>query len=166
MKIEHMSNHDAPNVWQLPQRAAARRIYRASVLGSLLLWSSRNARARRIVTSARPFRRVVNRFVPGEDVGDVLAATKDLVSGGLTVTIDHLGEDVADAAQAAATRDTYVQLLGRLADLGLGRSAEVSLKLSAVGQALPRDGRAVALDNAREVCEALSLRGEGLFLMC
>jgi proline dehydrogenase len=125
----------------------------------LLLRASRNERARGIVTTAPAFRRVVRRFVPGEEAGDVLAATKSLVSSGVAATIDHLGEDVLDAAQAAATRDTYVQLLGELAGLGLARHAEVSLKLSAVGQALPRDGQAVALGNARAVCEAAAAAG-------
>jgi proline dehydrogenase len=102
---------------------------------------------------------VVRRFVPGAELDDVLVATKGLVSAGLTVTIDHLGEDVRDTTQAAATRDTYVRLLGRLADLGLGRGAEVSLKLSAMGQALPGDGQSVCMDNAREICGAAAAAG-------
>ena len=129
------------------------------MLGPLLYRASRNDRARGIVTSAPAFRRVVRRFVPGEEAGDVLAATRDLVSAGLTVTIDHLGEDILDAAQAAVARDIYVQLLGQLAGLGLAQHAEVSLKLSAVGQALPRDGQAVALGNARAVCQAAAAAG-------
>ncbi len=124
------------------------------MLGPLLLKASRSKWTRDIVTTAPVFRQVVRRFVPGEKIDDVLSATSQLISSGLTVTIDHLGEDVLDSVQAAATRDTYVELLGRLAALDLARGAEVSLKLSAVGQALSRDGHAVALDNARAVCEA------------
>ena len=33
------------------------------------------------------------------------------------------------------------------------RPLEVSLKLSALGQALPRDGEKIALENARTICE-------------
>jgi proline dehydrogenase len=129
------------------------------VLGSLLLRASRSERARDIVTSAPVVRRVVHRFVPGAGAGDVLAATQALVSSGLAATIDHLGEDILDAAGAAAARDTYVQLLGQLADLGLAGGAEVSLKLSAVGQALGRDGQSVALHNAEEICQAAAAAG-------
>ncbi len=45
-------------------------------------------------------------------------------------------------------------LLKRLAEDGLTAAAEVSVKLSAVGQALPGDGEALALDNAFAICEA------------
>jgi proline dehydrogenase len=129
------------------------------VLGPVLLRASRSKQTRDLVTSAPLFRRVVRRFVPGEGTADVLAATTDLISSGRAVTIDRLGEDVRDATQAAAVRDAYVELLGQFADLGLARSAEVSLKLSALGRALPGDGYPVALDNARAVCAAAAAAG-------
>ena len=129
------------------------------MLGALLLRASGSDRVRRVVSSVPMSRNVVDRFVAGEGVDDVLAATRDLVSSGRAVTIDHLGEDISDRAQATATRDTYVRLLGRLHDVGLAPRTEVSLKLSAVGQALPRDGYAVALDNAHAVCEAAAAAG-------
>jgi proline dehydrogenase len=52
----------------------------------------------------------------------------------------------------------YLQLLdalGRLGDTARGGAPplEVSLKLSALGQALVRDGEKIALDNARTICE-------------
>ena len=111
-----------------------------------------------LVAGAPLTRRVVERGARDEAVDDVLAATKALRSQGLCVTIDHLGEDTLDRRQAEATRDAYVALLGRLADLGLGTGAEVSLKLSALGQALP-GGDAIALDNARILCEAAAAAG-------
>ena len=71
-------------------------------------------------------------------------------------TVDYLGEDVTDRAHAESTRDTYVRLLDALAeaDLAAYGAAEVSVKLSAVGQAIPGDGDAIALDHARAICEA------------
>lgn len=128
------------------------------MLGPLLLRASHSDHVRRAVSTAPPTRRVVDRFVAGADLADVLAATEALVSAGLAVTIDHLGEDTLDPAQAVATRDAYVVLLGRLADLGVAPDAEVSLKLSALGQALP-GGEALALDNARAVCAAAAAAG-------
>ena len=128
------------------------------MLGPLLLRLSHSDRVRRAVSAAPLPRRVVDRFVPGADLEDVLGATKALSAHGLSVTIDHLGENTLDVTQAEATRNAYVTLLGRLADLGLAPSAEVSVKLSALGQALP-DGDRIARDNAVEVCEAAAAAG-------
>ena len=74
------------------------------------------------------------------------------------VTLDHLGEDTLDAEQADATVAAYLDLLGELGQRGLARQAEVSVKLSAVGQALPSSvhggGHKIALENARTICRA------------
>jgi proline dehydrogenase len=129
------------------------------MLGPTLLSASRSPRIRRLVTDAPGSRRLVQRFVVGEALDDALDATTRLVGDGLTVTLDHLGEDTLDESQAGATRETYVALLGRLADNGLAARAEVSLKLSAVGQALPRDGHDTALENAHVICAAAHRAG-------
>ena len=129
------------------------------MLGPTLLAASRSPRIRRLVTDAPGSRRLVQRFVVGESLDDALAATTRLVGDGLAVTLDHLGEDTLDVGRADATRDTYVALLGRLADTGLAAQAEVSLKLSAVGQALPGVGHAIALENARVICVAAHRAG-------
>ena len=129
------------------------------MLGTALLTASRSPRVKRLVTSAPMSRRLVERFVVGEEAGDALAATRSLVEQGLTVTLDHLGEDTVDVGHATGVSETYVALLGRLADLGLAGHAEVSLKLSAVGQALPRDGHQVALENAHAICAAARRAG-------
>ena len=73
---------------------------------------------------------------------------------GLTVTLDFLGEDTLDVAQADATVHAYLDVLQELAAQGLARNAEVSVKLSAIGQALPDGGHKIALDNARTICRA------------
>jgi proline dehydrogenase len=129
------------------------------VLGPSLLMASRSTRLRRLVTNAPVSRRLVDRFVAGATAEDALATTSTLADAGLTVTIDRLGEDTLGVEQAEATRDAYVMLLGRLGDCGLAKQAEVSLKLSAIGQALPSDGHRIALDNVRAVCEAAQQAG-------
>jgi proline dehydrogenase len=101
----------------------------------------------------------VERFVVGETTADALDATRVLTEAGLEVTLDHLGEDTLDVTQARATRQAYVALLDGLADLGLADRAEVSLKLSAVGQALPRDGHELALEHARAIAAAAEQAG-------
>src|SRR6185312_9578967 len=104
---------------------------------------------------------VVRRFVAGAEVGDAVIAAADLVAEGLSVTVDHLGEDTMDRAQASATTGAYLKLIEQLSDAGLteGGRAEVSVKLSAVGQALGADGPSLATDNARLICEAAQRAG-------
>jgi len=129
------------------------------LLGSLILSASRSPRLRRAVTTVPLTRRVVDRFVAGESLTDVLGTAGTLVGRGLAVTVDHLGEDTLDARTAGTVRVAYTTLLERLADAGLAHAVEVSVKLSAVGQALPRDGRAVSLENARLICAAAAAAG-------
>src|SRR3954470_6518812 len=123
------------------------------MLREVILAASRNGTVKKVVAGAPVSRSVVKRFVAGETVEDAVAATKKLAADGLTISLDHLGEDTLDAGQADATVKAYLVLLERLAAAGLtaGGRAEVSVKLTAVGQAI--DER-MALDNARRICEA------------
>jgi proline dehydrogenase len=129
------------------------------VLRRSLLSMSRSQRVRHLVETAPVSRSVVARFVAGTTAEDAVDATRALAAKGLLASLDHLGEDTLDLTQATATRDAYLTLLSRLADEGLTSGAEVSVKLSAVGQALPGDGEKVALENARTVCEAARAAG-------
>ncbi len=116
---------------------------------------------RKAVTTAPVSRSVVSRYVAGETVPEAVRVVGELRTTNRLATVDYLGEDVTDRAQAEHTRDTYVALLDALAqaDLAAYGAAEVSVKLSAVGQAIPGDGDAIALDNARAICEAAARVG-------
>mgnify|MGYP001075639984 FL=1 len=124
------------------------------MLGTVLTAAAQSPLARRVVSEFPLTRRVVDRFVAGEDVAAARAAVERLAADGFAVTVDHLGEHVRDAAVAAATVKAYLALLGELRALGLGDRAEVSVKLSALGQALGPDGERIALDHARQICAA------------
>ncbi|WP_181782660.1 proline dehydrogenase family protein [Pseudonocardia pini] len=121
---------------------------------STVLAVSRRPTVRRLVTGSRATRGLVDRFVAGDTLPDALAVTADLVADGRLVTLDHLGEDTTDAGQAVANRDAYVALLEALGDLA--GPAEVSVKLSALGAALPGT---LALDNAAAICAAAERAG-------
>ena len=123
-----------------------------------LLAASRRPVLRRVVTGTPVTRRVVDRFVAGEALPDALDAVRALAADGIAVTMDHLGEDVTDRSEAQRSRDAYLALLDGLAPLQLGRRAEVSVKLSAFGQALP-GGEDVALHLVRPVVEAATVQG-------
>ncbi len=124
------------------------------MLRRVLLSLSRSVRVRHLVETAPVSRGVVARFVAGTGAEEAVAASRRLVDSGRLVSLDRLGEDTVERSQADATRDAYVTLLKLLAEDGLTSAAEVSVKLSAVGQALPGDGEKLALDNAFAICEA------------
>jgi proline dehydrogenase len=126
------------------------------VLRRALLAVSASDRIRRIITTAPVSRDVVNRFVAGDTADDALRVTQRLLAGGLLVTLDYLGEDTAEAGQAAAEAEEYIRLLGRLAAAGLagGGRAEVSVKPTAVGLGLPEHGEKTAIENITRICAA------------
>jgi proline dehydrogenase len=111
------------------------------------------------VEKAPVSRSFVARFIAGDEAPDAVRVTRELANENLMVTIDHLGEDTLDRAQADAVTTEYGGLIAALKDHGLTDSAEVSVKLSAVGQALPGDGEKIALENARQICQAATDAG-------
>jgi proline dehydrogenase len=129
-----------------------------TVLRSSILAASRNDLVRRTVAGAPVSRGVVARYIAGEQVEDAVRVAAELEREGLAVTLDRLGEDVTDREQAAETVRAYVVLLDRLSDAGLtaGGRCEVSVKLTAVGQAIDQS---LALDGARQVCAAAADAG-------
>ena len=124
-----------------------------------LLSLSRQKKIQEISANAPVSRNVVSRFVAGETEDDAVHAAGELAGEGLLSTIDHLGEDTLDRAQADATRDAYLRLLAGIEQTGLAPAVEVSVKLSAMGQALAGDGEKIALENARAICEAATAAG-------
>jgi proline dehydrogenase len=120
---------------------------------------SRSRHVKDLVSNLPVSAGVVRSYVPGETTESAVGVTGELVDRGMQVTLDFLGEDTLDAEQADATVAAYVELLRELGARGLSRHAEVSVKLSAVGQALPDSagyggGHQIALENARTICRA------------
>lgn len=128
------------------------------MLRTPLLAAARSTACRRIVEKAPVTRGLVTRFVAGSSLAAALPVVEALAADRF-VTLDHLGEHVADPDQARGTAAAYTALLAALDRNGLAGRAEVSVKLSAVGQLLPADGEKVALENAREICAAAAAVG-------
>jgi proline dehydrogenase len=128
------------------------------MLRSVILAAARSPRVERLVETAPVSRDVVKRFVAGVSTDEALIATQQLAGSGLRITLDNLGEDTLNEKQATATKDAYLELLKALDSAGLTADgkAEVSLKLSALGQAFD-EARAEA--NAREICVAADAAG-------
>jgi proline dehydrogenase len=126
------------------------------MLRSVILAASRSSRVERLVETAPFTRDVVRRFVAGTTTDDALRATRELVANDLAVTLDHLGEDTVKPEQATAVRDAYLAMLAALAAAGLTPAAEVSVKLSALGQKFDEQ---LAYDSARAICAAAADAG-------
>jgi proline dehydrogenase len=129
-----------------------------SLLRQPLLLLARSEKVKTLVSTIPVSAGIVNSHVPGETTEAAVEATARLVGDGLLVTLDFLGEDTLDLEQAEATVAAYLDVLQELAARGLSRNAEVSVKLSAIGQALPDSvaggGHKIALENARTICRA------------
>jgi proline dehydrogenase len=127
------------------------------VVRPAILAAGRSDSLRRTAERLPVTRKVVHRFVPGETAGDALNAVEQLRHSGRLISIDYLGEDVTDIDTANATVDAYLELLDALGTrtepADKVRPLEVSLKLSALGQAIPRDGEKIALENAHTICQ-------------
>ncbi|MDT0631643.1 proline dehydrogenase family protein [Rubrivirga sp. S365] len=107
---------------------------------------------------------LARRFVAGETLDAALPALGALLDDGLFVTLDLLGEHVADRDRAGAAADAYADLVGRLAGLRDERGVPadavgISIKLSMLGQVIDRD---LCEQNLREVLT--SARDADLFV--
>ncbi|HEX9645163.1 MAG TPA: proline dehydrogenase family protein [Acidimicrobiia bacterium] len=108
-----------------------------------------------LFTRTRIGRRVALRFVAGEALDDAVRVARGLNDAGMSVSLDHLGEHVTDAASATAARDAYLACLDRIAADGL--DANISVKLTQLGLGLDEG---LCADNL----QALARRAAGLGL--
>lgn len=98
--------------------------------GTLLYLANRES-IRHFVTHNRLARRSSRRFVAGETLEEALQATRTLNQQGCTVSLDHLGENVTDASEAASAASDYIKILDAIKQSSL--DANISIKLTALG---------------------------------
>src|SRR4051812_42404922 len=125
-----------------------------ALLSRPLLMLSRSGVVKQLVSTMPVSAGIVRSYVPGETTEAVVEASARQVDDGIRGTLDFLGEDTLDTEQADATVAAYVEVLEQLSARGLTRMSEVSVKLSAIGQALPDNGHKLALENARTIGRA------------
>lgn len=116
-----------------------------SLLRKLILTLAGNRLVTRFITRYG-MRLGARRFVAGETWAAAVPPVKALNDKGILATLDYLGESVTDEAQAAAARDTYLELLGNITASGL--EANVSLKLTQMGLDISDE---LCLSNVRAV---------------
>jgi proline dehydrogenase len=127
------------------------------VLRRTLLALADSERVRQLVSTMPVSSGIVSRFVAGETVADAVHVSGELSAAGLKVSLDHLGEDTLDRGQAERTVSAYLRVLDALVAAGLTRDTEVSVKLSAIGQAIgggSGEGSRIALEHAGTICRA------------
>jgi proline dehydrogenase len=92
---------------------------------------SENPSLRTFAESSSLGRRVSGRFVAGTGIADAVRATQAVNRASMSVTIDNLGENVANPEEARQSAQLYHQILDAIATQRL--NANISLKLTHMG---------------------------------
>jgi len=101
------------------------------LLRQTLLFLSRRKELEEFLRHNPLARQASRRFVAGETRAEALAVTRDLNHQGFKVTLDFLGEEVSDPAQAEAAAEEYAGALEEAAAANL--QTGISVKLSHLG---------------------------------
>ncbi|MEM1042494.1 MAG: proline dehydrogenase family protein [Bacteroidota bacterium] len=108
---------------------------------------------------------LARRFVAGETLDAALPAVRDLRADGLLVTLDLLGEDVADRRKAEDYALEYIRILRVLDSEDSTLPPNISIKLSMIGQRIDRDFCVAnlrrVLDEAKQLGAFVRLDMEG-----
>jgi proline dehydrogenase len=107
------------------------------MLRTLLLELSKSSSLRRWITTNGATRRMAHRFVPGEQLPPAIEAARACNRAGMTVSLDHLGENVVTREDAERARGSYSEALEQIAARGV--DGNVSLKLTHIGLDLGED---------------------------
>jgi len=130
-----------------------------SVMRSVLLAISENRWMRERGPRLWFVKRAARKFMPGEAFDDMLRAADELRPLGIDAVFTRLGENVADAAEAAAVTSHYVAVLDAIASRGI--RCEPSIKLTQFGLDL---GTEQAYRNLRALAERSHATGNYLWI--
>jgi proline dehydrogenase len=122
-------------------------------LRDTILWASGNTTLRTQLPRLWFVRKTVDRFMPGPEAEDALAAAQRLGADGIATTFTVLGENVSDLAQATAATAEYLRLLDRIDQLGV--DSEVSVKLTQLGFDLDPEHTSMQVTRLAERSKAL-----------
>ena len=98
---------------------------------SILLAASQNAWLRDHAAKHKFVRRTVSRFMPGEELGDALAAAQRLQAKNIGSIFTHLGENITDQAEACGVTEHYLEVLRNVREQQL--DVEISVKPTQLG---------------------------------
>lgn len=114
---------------------------------------AQDARTRRFLESRKVSARLARRLVAGESLSSALDATGELLARGRLVSVTYLAAEPLDRTEAKERRKRLRKLLRRLAQSGYAQDGrtDVSVRLSALGAHLGRDGMALATAMAGDI---------------
>jgi proline dehydrogenase len=122
------------------------------MLRAILIYLSKAAWARKIITSWSFAWHAASRFVSGEKLEDAILVVKSLNNKGILATLDHLGEHTNTPDEARKATQDILSTLDALEDSKV--RSNVSIKLTQLGLALGEDlcaeNLAKILEHARE----------------
>jgi proline dehydrogenase len=121
------------------------------VLKATLLKAAASPTLKRQVTSNPVAWRVARRFIAGDQLDDAERTIRELNRAGMSVALDHLGENTEAQSQARGATAAYLAALDRIQDASL--DANISIKLTALGLDL-------ATDLAAEEAAKVAARGK------
>ncbi len=84
---------------------------------TLILKTSALKPVESLVRKSFLFRPLVRRFIAGDTLEESLKASRDLLDRGLRVSLDYLGENTANEAEALAAKKTYLEMLDRISEV-------------------------------------------------
>jgi len=113
-----------------------------------LLFLSRQRWLRHWMETSSFAQPLTRRFIAGRTLDEELAVCRKLEAENVLATLDHLGENVSSVEESQATRDSYLEVLDRIA--GARLSATISAKPTQLGLDLGED---VCLDNFSALVE-------------
>jgi len=129
------------------------------VIRRLLLWASTNRFLAERLPRLGFVRRAVRRFIPGETLGDAVAASERLGEEGIAAVLTLLGENVESPEEAREVREHYGEVLTRAE--GLRPPAEISVKLTQLG--LDQDP-GVAREAVEDLCRRAAPSGRRVWI--
>jgi proline dehydrogenase len=124
------------------------------MLRGALLWLSEQPHIFRFVSRNRLARRLASRFVAGAMPDDGVRAVRELNKGGITASLDQLGESVTSADEARQASRVYLDTLDRIRSAGV--DANVSVKLTQMGLDISEE---LAVENLSAIIAKASEHG-------
>jgi proline dehydrogenase len=116
------------------------------MLRSLLIYLSKAAWARSLITRWDFAWRTASRFVAGEKLEDAIAVVRALNASNIAATLDHLGENTTNAAEAKRATEEILSVFDAIEQAGV--KSNVSVKLTQIGLAVDRE---LCADNLKRI---------------
>jgi proline dehydrogenase len=124
------------------------------MLRSLLIYLSKAAWARSLITKWKFAWRAASRFVAGEKLEDAIRAIQALNARGINATLDHLGEHTSNPEESRRAVQDILRAIDAIQQSGV--RANVSIKLTQIGLHL---GEELCAENLRTILEYAKSKG-------